>query len=102
MKKEVKVYDYFHAAFLLLEKCSIENIEAKMLNQHKKQKVVCEFTLSGAGIAQKNNSYINGEAVANILNLRRMLEQVQIWGYLAKKKFKKQSQEETQRQEVQP
>ena len=86
MEKEIVVNDYYEVAFLLLNQCRLVRIESKQACS----RIICDFTLSGPDISQKHLSYLNGEAEANILNLRRLVQQIQIWAYTAKKKFKKQ------------
>jgi hypothetical protein len=86
MEKEIVVSDYHEVAYLLLNHCQLVKIEGRTVND----RIVCEFTISGEEISQKHLLYLNGDAEANILNLRRMVNQIQIWAYSAKKKFKKQ------------
>lgn len=86
MQKEVTVIDFYNASYLLLEKCELKKVEARPANG----RIICEFTLTGEDISQKHLTYLNGEAVTNILNFRRMLSQIQIWAYMAKKKYKRE------------
>ena len=86
MSKEIVISDYHEVAFLLLNQCQLVKIEGKQVNG----RIVCEFSISGEEIARKHILYLNGDAEANILNLRRMLNQIQIWAYSTKKKFKKE------------
>jgi hypothetical protein len=92
MEKEIVVNDYYEAAFLLLNQCKLVSLESKLAGG----RIICEFTLSGNDISQKHLAYLNGEAEANILNLRRLVNQIQVWAYSSKKKFKKQRHEEKQ------
>jgi hypothetical protein len=94
MEKEIVVNDYYEAAFLLLNQCRLVSFESKLAGS----RIICEFTLSGSDISRKHLTYLNGEAEANILNLRRMVHQIQIWAYSAKKQFKKQCHEAHQKQ----
>jgi hypothetical protein len=86
MNKDVTTSDIHEAAYYILSGNELASIEARNING----KIICSFTLRGENITIHQISYLNGEAAANILNLRRMVSQLQAWSYAAKKKYQNQ------------
>ncbi len=86
MQKEVSTSDIQEAAYYILSGNELSSIEAKVVNA----KIICSFTLTGENITTHQISYLHGEAVANILAMRRTVNQLQSWSYAAKKKYQNQ------------
>ena len=86
--KQAITHDIYEAAYMLLNKCQLEDIEGIQVNG----RIICNLLLTGENINQLQITYLNGEASANILDLRRMVGQVNEWVHQSKKKFKNQLQ----------
>lgn len=86
--KTVTTSDLYETAYYLLNGCELVEIEGNRVNG----RIVCSLILSGELIAGLQLTYLNGEAEANILSLRRMVGQVSAWVHTAKRKFKNSSE----------
>ena len=84
--KTISTRDSYEAAYYLLNKCELIEIEGTRMNG----KIICNLIFSGNNIASLQLTYLNGEAEANILNLRRMVGMVTSWINTSRKKFKNQ------------
>jgi hypothetical protein len=83
---QVATTDLYEAAYYLLNGCKIEEIVGKEAND----RVVCSIILTGDKIVQHQLTYLNGDAEANIISLRRMVGQMTAWVNQSRKKFKNQ------------
>ena len=84
--RKVSTRDIYEAAYLLLSGAELTEIEGTTVNG----KIICNLIFTGEDIASLQLTYLNGEAEANILNLRRMVGQVNAWIHSSKRKFKNQ------------
>ena len=84
MKRQVSTSDFHEAAYYILNGCELTDVSGRRVNG----KIICDLTLKGDEISRLRLTYLNGEAEANILNLRRMVGQVQAWANSSRKKFK--------------
>jgi hypothetical protein len=82
--KEISSNDFYEAAFYILNGCKLKEIANNQVNG----KVVCNLIVTGENISQLQLTYLNGEAEANILELRRLLGQIKVWVHDSKKKQK--------------
>jgi hypothetical protein len=89
---QITTNDCFESAYYLLNGCELIEITGTRVNG----KILCNLILTGQNIAQLQLDYLNGKAMANILNLRRMVGQVRIWISNAQRKYKKALQPEAQ------
>jgi hypothetical protein len=86
MKKIVSTSDLYEGAYYLLHGCELAEIEGAMVNG----KIICTLTFAGENITRRQLTYLNGDASANILDLRRTVGQVSAWVHNAKRSFKNQ------------
>jgi hypothetical protein len=84
--KTVVTNDIYEAAYFLLSGCELVDIKGIRI----KGKLNCNLVFTGENITQLQLTYLNGEAEANILKLRRMLGQVHAWVMKSRKKLNKE------------
>jgi hypothetical protein len=87
LNNKIITNDFYEAAYMLINNCELVDIEGT----HSNNRILCNLILSGENITKLRITYLNGEAEANILNLRRMVGQVSAWVHGAKKKIRNQA-----------
>ena len=90
MVTEISTNDAWEAAYMLLAGATLNEIEGAQTDG----RIICRMVLTGENVSKLQITYLNGEAQANILNLRRTLGQVNALIHSAKKKFKNQLKQE--------
>jgi hypothetical protein len=82
--KTASTHDVYEAAYMLLKGCELVDIEGSLV----KGKVKCTLVFTGENIARYQLTYLNGDAEANIIHLRRALGQIHVWLTAAKRNLK--------------
>lgn len=84
--QEIRTFDLYEGSYYLSRNCSIETIEAIMVDG----KVNCRLTLTGEGIHTLQAAYFSGEAQIKLFDFRRTYSQLQKLTGDAKRKYKMQ------------
>jgi hypothetical protein len=84
--QEIQTFDLYEGSFYLSKNCSIETIEAIMVDG----KVNCRITIAGESIHTLQATYFSGDAEIRLFDFRRTYSQLQKLVHDAKRKYKLQ------------
>ncbi len=91
---QIQTYDLYEGSYYLSKNCSIDEIEAVLIDG----KVNCKITITGEGINSLQASYFSGEAVIKLFDFRRTYSQLQKLVHDCGRKFKNQLKLQKQQQ----
>jgi hypothetical protein len=86
----VETTDLYEASFYLCNGCTIETIQGMPVNND----VACKFIIAGSKITDLQLLYFQGKASINLFMFRRAYSQVNSYIKQAKKRLKKELQEQ--------
>ena len=93
MEDQVSTCDLYEGTYYLLNGCELEAIEGLRVNG----KLTCRMNFTGEKLTQLQLSYLQGQAGANLFEFRRTYSQLSALVLKAKKKFRNQLKQESQK-----
>ena len=93
MEDQVSTCDLYEGTYYLLNGCELEAIEGLKVNGA----ITCRLTFSGDELNRLQLSYLQGQAGANLFEFRRAYSQLSSLVQKAKKKFRNQLKQESQK-----
>lgn len=93
MEGQVSTCDLYEGTYYLLNGCELEAIEGLRVNG----KLTCRMNFTGENLTQLQLSYLQGQAGANLFEFRRTYSQLSALVLKAKKKFRNQLKQESQK-----
>ena len=93
MEDQVSTCDLYEGTYYLLNGCELEAIEGLRVNG----KLTCRMNFTGENLTQLQLSYLQGQAGANLFEFRRTYSQLSALVLKAKKKFRNQLKQESQK-----
>ncbi len=93
MEAQVSTCDLYEGTYYLLNGCELEAIDGLKVNGN----LTCRLTFSGDNLNSLQLAYLQGKAHSNLFQFRRAYGQLNALVLKAKKKFRNQLKQESQK-----